>query len=87
MAVAEEIASSGIYCESFAATPYSFSQLCCGARERSVLFDSHKNGGALLGDVHLAEAASYVTYFARHFFFIYRNIHIFVTRTLPLILL
>ena len=86
MVVAEEIASSGVYGESFAATPYSFSQLCCGARERSVLFVSHKNGGALLGDVHSAEAASYVTYFARHFF-IYRNIHIFVTRTLPLILL
>ena len=68
MAVAEEIASSGIYGEGFATTPYSVSQLCCRARERSVLFDSHKNGGALLGDVHVAEAARYFTYFARHFF-------------------
>ena len=47
-----------------------------------MLFDSHsyKNGGALLGDVHLAEATRYFTYFAK-LFFIYRNIHIFVTRT------
>ena len=35
-----------------------------------MLFDSHshKNGGALLGDVHLAEAARYFTYFAKLFF-------------------
>ena len=34
-----------------------------------MLFDSHShNGGPLLGDVHLVEAARYFTYFAKLFF-------------------
>ena len=46
--------------------PYSVSLLYCGgACEDIVLFDSHsrKNGGALLGEVHYAEAAIYFTYY------------------------
>ena len=68
MSMAEEVASSGIY-GGFAITSYSSSQLCCGAHQRFVLFDSdsYENGRALLGDVHLAEAARYFTHF-QYFF-------------------